>query len=135
MNRVCSFCGGEIPLVRLKHRAKYCTTKCRIQNQLQRYHERNPKVILSAHLTNGIISEYRTIVDLLSKGYDVFNHVSPSCSCDLAILKNNQLLRVEVRTGHYSATGAIYKNKQDVRADILAIALHDKIVYDPPLPL
>ena len=60
--------------------------------------------------TIGAISELMVSADLLKKGYEVFRAVSPSCSCDLAILR-------------------------DTKADIIAIVIHKEssIVYEPKL--
>lgn len=71
-------------------------------------------------------------VDLLEKGFEVFRSLSPNCSCDLIIQKDNKLQRVEVRTGF------VYKEKiavsRKIRADILAIVLpKGKIIYEPNL--
>lgn len=71
--------------------------------------------------------------DLLAKGYEVFRAVSPSCSCDLAILRDGKLTRVEVRTGYRNGhTGAmVYARKH--RAEIVAVAIGNEIVYEPEL--
>lgn len=72
-------------------------------------------------------------IDLLFRGYEVFRSVSPSCSCDLAILKDGRLLKVEVRTGKYSTGGKVFTNFKNVRAEILAIVLHDRLIYQPSI--
>ncbi len=88
--------------------------------------------------TSGAISEYRAIADLLAKGFEVFRSAALASSCDLAILKDNSLFRVEVRTGKRSATGKVYRPVQKVNTDILATVLPDQIIYesfsDTPLP-
>jgi hypothetical protein len=75
----------------------------------------------------GVLSELVVCVDLLQKGYEVFRGVSPSCSCDLAILKNGKLKRVEVTTGHYKKDRTLvapnHHNAEDF--DILAIVSSD----------
>lgn len=89
---------------------------------------------LATH-TVGAIGELRVSVDLLRLGYEVFRAISATASCDLAVLQNGRLLRVEVRTGYESRhSGKITGNfEKQFRADILAIALPDRIVYRPPL--
>lgn len=88
--------------------------------------------------TCGAINEYRVAVDLLKRGYQVFRAMSPSCSCDLAVLHNKRLLRVEVTTG-YRVNGRLThpkagKNDWRGSADILAVALPDGLHYEG-LPL
>lgn len=79
----------------------------------------------------------RVAVDLLSRGYNVFRALSPSCPCDLAVLKNGKLVRVEVRTTWESAKSGIYKRigrKDDPDSiDLYAWVLPDRIVYEPEL--
>lgn len=58
--------------------------------------------------------------------------MSPSCSCDLAIMKNKKLYRVEVRSGYILRNGNISTDRNH-KADVLAVVLHkeNKIVYEP----
>jgi hypothetical protein len=83
--------------------------------------------------TVGAISELRVSVDLLAKGYEVFRALSPACSCDLAILKDGKLLRIEVRTAYRSKNGGIVSNHSRFNADHFALVLPDEIVYEPQL--
>ena len=133
MEEFCVVCNQPIPKERQRYNTKFCSNRCKVRQRLALYHEKNPKPQL-CHATSGIVSEYRVIIDLLFKGYDVFHATSPASSCDLAVLKNNKLLRIEVRTGKYSAIGNVYKPTANVRADILATVLHDRIIYEPDLP-
>jgi hypothetical protein len=74
--------------------------------------------------TVGAIGELIVSADLLQKGYEVFRALSPSSSCDLAILtKEKKLIRVEVKTGYRTKmTGRLGCAKPDnARFDILAI--------------
>jgi len=103
--------------------------RCQRDNCQKQYHDLNPQTQLASG-TVGVIGEYRVIIDLLNKGFDVFHAASPSCSCDLAVLKDNKLYRVEVRTGKYSSSGSYYYPKYH-RADIMAIVLPDKVIYQP----
>jgi hypothetical protein len=70
---------------------------------------------------------------LLLKGFEVFRAVSSACSCDLAILKEGMLKRIEVRTGRRCTNGKIYwPVKTEVENyDVLAIVLPDEIIYKP----
>src|SRR3990167_7042344 len=88
------------------------------------------------HLKSGTVGAYqelREAADLLSKGYDVFRAVSPSCTCDLIALNSSVAIKVEVRTGHINAKGEPHCPQYSFRADCFAIALRDKIVYKPNL--
>ena len=82
--------------------------------------------------TKGAIGEYAVCVDLLRQGWEVFKAVSPSCSCDLIIQNKDGAKRVEVRTGRTNLYGTVNTVRKH-KADVLAIVLRDKIVYEPPL--
>lgn len=97
------------------------------------YRALNPKPLLSTG-TTGAVSELVASVDLLRKGYEVFRALSPSCSCDLAILKDHQLLRIEVRTGKRSATGKITYPPDRANADHFAVVVGTEVHYFPVLP-
>lgn len=90
-----------------------------------------------ASSTTGAVSELTVACDLLKRGYEVFRAVSPSCSCDLAILKDNKLVRVEVRTAQRNqVTGnVLYPNPDRNRFDVLALVLlaDNEIIYIPEL--
>lgn len=131
--RTCRQCGKGLS----KGQRKYCSKKCSATHWREKYLRMNPwKGKTSA--TTGAISELRVAVDLLTKGYNVFRALSPSCPCDLAILKDSQLLKVEVRTSHITTTGKIYRNiseRDDPKnIDIYAWVLPNKIIYEPALP-
>ena len=133
--KVCKQCGKQIT----GHRgAKYCSYECRALFAKMRYKQFNPDTLKGkTSATTGAISELRVAIDLLANGYDVFRALSPNCPCDLAILKGNKLLRVEVRTSFISVTGKIFKtkNQRDGKnnIDIFAWVLPDKIIYEPEL--
>jgi hypothetical protein len=69
---------------------------------------------------------------LLGLGYEVFRSLSPSATCDLAILKEGHLLRVEVRTGYIRPNGAV-TTRRDHRADILAIVTDSGVLLEGEL--
>ena len=81
--------------------------------------------------TTGAIAELLVCSDLMTRGYEVFRAVSPSCSIDLMAIKNGQTLMVEVRTGRYSGMGNLYYPK-DNRGNQMAIVTHSdrKIHYE-----
>ena len=84
--------------------------------------------------TVGAISELRVSVDLLAKGYEVFRALSPSCSCDLAVMKDSKLLRIEVRTAYRGKSNNIITRRSRFKADHFALVLPSEIVYEPELP-
>ena len=135
----CRLCGTDIPVGRLSYRRTiFCSAICRRQHEKQQYAKANP----SSHLTTttvGTLSELKVSIDLLQKGYEVFRAVSSSCSCDLALLKDGKLLRVEVTTGHFSPRNRIpyfpLRKQNNGKFDILAIVTLGEIVYKPSLEL
>lgn len=82
--------------------------------------------------TVGAISEMRAAIDLMGQGFEVFRALSPSCSCDLAVLKNGAVVRVEVRTGLVLTDGSLtayLRANEAGRADVLAVVGTDRISY------
>lgn len=130
----CQTCGKEIG----KSRYKFCSAECLKESSRKGYQKLNPTTFRgTTSATTGAISELRAAVDLLSKGFNVFRALSPSCPCDLAVLKDGQLLKIEVRTAYVSTSGKLYRNinKRDNSDNIDAYAwvLPDKVVYEPEL--
>lgn len=78
------------------------------------------------------------IADLLAAGYEVFKSVSPACCCDLAILKDGKLFRVEVTTAHYGPSGKRMSPRKDNynNYDIVAYVIRagKEVEYEPQLP-
>lgn len=74
----------------------------------------------------------------MQKGYNVFRSMSPACPCDIAILKDGALSRVEVTTGKKLPSGKImYPPHKEHTYDVLAVVLYDHgapaIIYEPEL--
>lgn len=116
-------------------RTVYCGEGCRKENVERRYRKLNPRSTLPSS-TVGAIGELLVCTDLLRRGYEVFRSVSPNCSCDLAVLKNGTLLRIEVRTGHRAANGKIYwpiKKSDQEKSDHFAVVTDGEIEYHPDL--
>ena len=133
--KLCKYCNKPIPRDRRKKtNVLYCSEECRREHYKREYHTLNKSPNLPAS-TVGTISVHRVVVDLLLRGYQVFQEVGLA-SCDLGILKGGRFLRVEVTTGRYIASGSFFAPYHDsARYDILATVLVDKIVYAPPLPI
>lgn len=133
----CAFldCASEMPLGRVRRHAVFCSAKCAVNNEKNKYRKNNPASGLSTGKT-GAISEMLVCADLLKNGYDVFRAVSQSCSCDIAILSGKTLLTVEVRSAKRTSTGAPMYPKHRIRADVVALVFSDSsIKYEPILPL
>lgn len=103
----------------------------------EQYKQRNPRP-KNPSGTTGAIAELIVCADLLKRGFEVFRSVSPSCSCDLAIMKDKKLVRVEVTTGYVTAGGKITHPKQPQhfhKFDLLAVYVTalGTVNYVPPL--
>lgn len=99
---------------------------------------KNPYAGTLATGTVGEIGELKVAIDLLSKGFEVFKALSPSASCDIAILKDKTILKtIEVRTANNSLLRNLesYKKRQ-VKAEILAAVDYQsgRIIYYPEHP-
>ena len=107
--------------------SKFCSSICRSEDYrcVSQYPNLNPGTV-------GAISELRVATDLLIKGYEVFRALSPHASCDLAILRDGKLLRVEVRTGYENKNGTAWATRNH-KADVMAICVPSRIVYEPSL--
>jgi len=120
-----------------KQKQIYCSIKCRT-DKILKDNQVGPEFRILTNGTKGALNEFIVIVDLLKKGYEVFRAVSQDSSCDLAILKDKKLLRVEVTSAWTSAGGKIIRSKKKITSgknDILATIYHgDKIDYFPNTP-
>lgn len=130
----CDQCGTVFRTALQKQR--FCSKKCSKEYSYVTPGSTYPGLATG---TVGAIAELRVCAELMAKGYDVFRSVSQHCSCDIAILKNRSLLRVEVRTGYvYVSSGKRWTNKPKgsdaERFDIFATCYPDRIDYEPALP-
>lgn len=129
----CVTCNKPIVNLLMGRPRKFCNTRCEKRFRSIERRELNPPSNLP-NATTGAISELKVSIDLLSKGYNVFRALSPSCPCDLAILMDGELLKVEVTTGRYTVGGkATYAAHDETKFDILAVVLPDSIMYYPSL--
>lgn len=130
MEKICEVCSKPFSTQRAWQ--KYCCYGCRLEKQKGSYASVGEEL---ASGTIGTLGELRVAIDLLLKGYDVFRAISPSCSCDLAVLRNSKLIRVEVTTGHYyygKLRPSSVKKYQRHQYDVLATVSPDgqTIIYD-----
>lgn len=98
----------------------------------EKYYMNNPSSCLPTG-TTGAIHEFKVAIDLMEKGYEVFRALSPACSCDLAILKNGKLLKIEVKTTYRLRSGKIvYPKIKNPKYDILVLVIRpNEIIYLP----
>lgn len=137
-NIICLGCKKIFTAGNDKKKRKYCSISCRTNF----YNKKTKGLNNSCDLNNicagtlGAVHELVICIDLLKKGYEVFRSVSPACSCDLAIIFEGKLFRVEVTTGSYNCSGNItYPKKNKNKFDILAICFKNgNIIYKPDLP-
>ena len=103
---------------------KYCSSLCRNKwtgKSTQYPHLRSGTV--------GAIQELRASIDLMNKGYEVFRALSPASSCDLLTLKDNKMLKFEVRTSYKDRNGKFTINRYHIKADNLILVAADEIKY------
>jgi len=130
--KLCLYCGNEIKK-HLSKKRKWCSPHCRNKAQKEKRDKILKELGYNSKISKskrGALGELKVAADLMEKDYEVFRALDPHCSCDLAILKNKKLFRVEVRTSTYDATGKPYGHNKKIKADILALVLPDKIIYE-----
>ena len=116
---------------------KYCSPDCATEYHKNEYRKDNPGRGVIPSATVGAISELVVAADLMGKGYSVFRALSAACDCDLAVLKEGKLIRVEVTTGSVSRIGGVsWPTKDESKFDVLAISIpaQNKITYKPDMP-
>jgi len=128
------------PFTTGREHQKFCSRDCNVAYSGKNWRETNAidKSICTGSV--GAASEMLVAADLLLKGYHVFRSMSPACPCDLAILKGNKMLRVEVTTAYRTPSGRIQSSKtaavkSSERHDILAYVIRttQEIIYEPEL--
>jgi hypothetical protein len=114
-----------------------CSRHCKLTLLREENRRRNQHRLWNVPTgTVGAIHELIVCTDLLKRGYHVFRAMSPACPCDVAVLCNKQLLRVEVTTGAISGNGNIsHPTKDASKFDILAIVIGGEVEYRPCLPI
>jgi len=134
---VCIHCGKLIEWKANgpKQIRKYCNRKCGDAHYKTINLSLSSEYDLSTN-TVGTMAELLVCYDLSLQGWEVFRAVSPSASCDMLIMKNGRLLRIEVRTGTRTMSGRLNypKTKRDnERSDLIAVVIHKErsITYLP----
>lgn len=127
MRNVCEYpgCKNALPLDRLQRRAKYCSPRCAAAIQRLRWRKLNPGGLRArsrSHL--GAAAELAVAAELLRDGFDVFRSVSPAAVCDLLVLRDGKLWRVEVTSGNRNPSGALTHPTKTDGFDALAVYVH-----------
>lgn len=130
----CAVCGDALTPAKAKARAKVCSVKCRGQRDYTRFREVNKYFPISPG-TRGAVSELQVASDLMLKGFNVFRALSSNASCDLAIVRKDKLLRIEVRTGYRTPAGSLsFPKKPAELFDVMAVVeSNGTITYMPPI--
>ncbi len=126
--RPCQRCGEKYtPRIALQ---KFCSIKCQ---------KVSPSAFTENKLSNGTIGaigELAAAAELMKIGWEVFRALSPSCSCDLAAIKDGKLYRFEVRTGYQHPKGRIAYSPYNVRAEnVIVITYPFKMHLFPANPV
>lgn len=131
--KTCAKCSKHIPDKRLRYKqARFCSNLCS-----KFYHAKDGTNLKYSGLNTGTIGalhELKVCCDLIERGFQVFRALSPSCECDLAILHNKRLIRVEVTTGYLYRNGRMSWSKHDaLKFDLIAIVSTTGISYIPAI--
>ena len=138
----CEYCDKPIPWPN-PYNKRFCDKLCQKTSYDKRIGLKTEWKERAPTGTVGAAHELLVCVDLMRKGYEVFRAESPSTSCDIVILRNGSLLRVEARTGMYKVNKEISYTSSCLdksKYDVLAIIMNDGNIYymdaeDNPLSL
>lgn len=105
-----------------------CSDSCNYKRLRERMPKRKYKL---ASGTVGALSELVISSDLMKRGYSVFRALSPACFCDLIAIKDNSILKIEVRTGWIFNKSILFPKKIRGAIDSIAVYIIDdnKIFY------
>jgi predicted nucleic acid-binding Zn ribbon protein len=86
----------------------------------------------------GAMAEHVAIIDLMRHRFDVYRAVSSASSCDLVAIRDEEIIRIEVRCGYYTKSKGVRCNRKKSdqgKSDMYAMVVNGREVhYDPPLP-
>lgn len=103
-----------------------CSEKCRKEKNLR---VQGRKAFINDGLpsgTVGALGELFVAGFFLEKGFSVFRAVSQSCFCDLIIIKNKKLYKVEVRVGYKNTETGIVLFSRAIRGEIDMFAVYER---------
>lgn len=148
----CTGCGGEIEAARQRFqggRIRHCAECSRLRtNERNRRNKARYAAEGRPYMKKGLVpspflhmvasdvgalAELVVSADLLKRGFHVFRAVSPAASCDLLVMRDGQIWRVEVKTAQRSTDGSLTYDKPRDRArfDVLALMVGSDVVYRP----
>jgi len=111
---------------------KYCSNQCRLERDKKKYRKYN-KNKKRDHLNTsqiGTISELLVCANLLGQGFEVFRSVNPASPFDMVAFKDNELYKVEVKSGYLNEANILqYPPIKKELFDILAIVIGKRILY------
>ena len=130
----CLQCGQSISQDRRTRHAKFCSPACRRHAARERYtvETGSPGRNDIATTTTGAMHELLVCADLMKMGCHVFRAQSPSCPCDITVLVDGQLYKIEVTTGYKKSDGGISFPRKNSRYDfdVIAVVFHSgEITY------
>ena len=116
---------------------KYCSPSCEKKSKSVQFERNIPKdksININSSVT-GAMNELIVCSDLLRRGHSVFRSVSNACSCDIIILIDKNIKRIEVTTGTMFSNNKFSIPKKDrSKFDILAIVFRNgEILYEPEI--
>lgn len=139
MERLCEHCGSVFQLNKEdgKKIRRFCSRRCSSIAWYKNWKSKNgwvprPKVLGPSAV--GALNEMLVISDLINKGHEVYRAISAGSPCDLVIVRDTDILRVEVTTGRNSPSGKYYVpngKRGKTTHDVLAVVLNGKIIYEP----
>ena len=104
-NKTCEECSKEF-ITNIPNK-KTCNEYC-YRERFKKLSGRSINDIRVSPGTTGAIAELAVSADLMKKGYAVFRALSPACFCDVIAIKDEKVLKIEIRTGYkYPATGRL----------------------------
>jgi hypothetical protein len=129
LSKTCRRCGKVFTTYRANK--IFCSKFCYVSSN-------SPRLLTSAKQPtsgSGAARELLVCADLIIRGIVAFRALSPDSPCDLVILKDGKLLRVEVTSAKRKNDGAYTYSPHDPdRYDILALVFGDKtILYVPDI--
>lgn len=132
---MCKMCGDAISENRRRRRAMFCSKICASGFYKRKWKEKNPRRVYRGRTSHtGAAHELLVSADLMLRGYEIFRALSPDCPCDLAMIRDGKMLRVQVTTGYTSLTGKMsWPFKDPKKHDLLAIVVGKEIHYIPPI--
>jgi len=104
----------------------FCSKDCYGESTKAEYKRSRINVKTS---TLGAINELKVATDLMSKKYNVFRALDPSCKYDFIIEKDGNISKLQVKTGRRNQKNKLCFPKDKYDADITAVVIDNEIIY------